>query len=71
MTMLRHPLSGAEYHRIDINTVRVISKNNIEGVFTRGGYWVSGKRRSADPAMCKYVADAYMKKSVMESLKPD
>lgn len=58
MTMLRHPLSGTEYHFEADDTVRVVGKNGVEGRFTRHGVWISGARRTADPAMCQWVADA-------------
>lgn len=60
MVMMRHPLSNTEYYRNDDNTVRVVGKNGVEGVFTRHGEWISGERRSADPAMCQWVAYAYL-----------
>lgn len=57
MVMLRHPLSGTEYHRNEDGTVRVVGSNGVEGHFTRQGIWISGARRTADPAMCQWVAD--------------
>jgi len=63
MAMIRHPLSGAEYHRLDNNKVRVVGRNGVDGVFTRAGDWVSGEKRSADPGMCRYVAAARWKSS--------
>lgn len=56
MVMMRHPLSGTEYHRNEDGTVRVIGKG-IEGHFTRIGTWISGERRSADPGLCRWVSD--------------
>ncbi len=61
MSWLRHPLSGGEYHRIDGETVRVVGKDGVEGLFSRTGDWISGERRSADPGMCRYVAAAFWK----------
>lgn len=60
MAMLRHPLSGTEYHHNDDDTVRVVStKNGKEGNFRRDGSWVSGERRTAaDPALAQWLADA-------------
>ncbi|HKT14418.1 MAG TPA: hypothetical protein VJR87_03335 [Allosphingosinicella sp.] len=63
MVMLRHPLSGTEYYRKDDKTVRVIGKNGVEGLFTRRGEWLSGERRSADPALCQWVADGHLPRS--------
>lgn len=62
MAMLRHPLSKTEYHRNDDNTVRVVGKNGVEGTFTREGVWLFGERRTADPALCQWVADAHLRR---------
>ncbi len=61
MAMIRHPLNKAEYHRVNENLVRVVSGNGYEGFFDRRGNWVSGDRKSADPALCMYVADGFLK----------
>lgn len=60
MVMLRHPLSLTEYHRNEDGTVRVIGKNGVEGTFTRSGKWISGQRRTADPALCHWIADGHL-----------
>lgn len=57
MVMLRHPLSGTEYHRNSDGTIRVVGKNGVEGNFTRIGNWISGERRTADPGLCRWVSD--------------
>jgi hypothetical protein len=64
MVMLRHPLSRTEYHRCDDGTVRVIGKDGKEGRFTRLGDWISGDRKSADPAMCRWIADAHLRGAI-------
>lgn len=56
MVMMRHPLSGTEYHRNEDGTVRVAGKG-VEGRFTRTGAWISGERRTADPGLCRWVSD--------------
>lgn len=56
MVMMRHPLSGTEYHRNEDGTVRVVGKG-VEGRFTRTGIWISGERRAADPGLCRWVSD--------------
>ena len=61
MTMLRHPLSRTEYYRNDDSTVRVVGKDGKEGRFTRLGVWIAGERRTADPAMCRWVADGHLR----------
>ena len=57
MVMLRHPLSGAEYRRNEDGTVLVTGGKGGAGVFTRKGVWISGQRKTADPALCLWVAD--------------
>lgn len=64
MVMCRHPLSGTEYHRNPDGTVRVVGKNGVEGTFTRGGGWLSGERRTADAALCQWVADGHLIRAV-------
>jgi len=56
MVVLRHPLSGTSYEKLESGLVRVYDGGN-EGVFTPDGQWVSGARRVADPQMCRWVAD--------------
>lgn len=58
MAMLRHPLSNTEYHLLGDGTVRVVGKDGVEGVFNRQGVWISGPRRTADPALCQWIADS-------------
>jgi hypothetical protein len=60
MVMLRHPLSKTEYHRNDDGTVRVVGKDGTQGCFSRLGDWISGERRTADAAMCRWVADGHL-----------
>jgi len=64
MVMMRHPLSSTEYHRNDDGTVRVIGRDGSEGTFTRLGIWISGKRRSADPGLCRWVSDGSLREAV-------
>ena len=63
MAMLRHPLSRTEYHRNEDGTVRVVGNNGVEGTFTRSGIWLSGVRRTADPALCQWVADGHLNRA--------
>jgi hypothetical protein len=56
MVTRRHPLSGTNYERIDGRRVRV-EGNGTTGVFDRDGRWLEGERRTADPEMCRFVAD--------------
>ena len=60
MAMLRHPLSGTEYHLEDEDDcrVRVVGKTGVEGHFSRAGVWIAGERRTADAAMAQWVANA-------------
>lgn len=60
MVMMRHPMSGTEYHRNEDGTVRVVGKNGVDGNFTRLGVWISGERRTADPGLCRWVADGHL-----------
>ena len=69
MVMMRHPLSGTEYYRNDDNTVRVVGKNGVEGLFTRNGIWISGERRTADPALCQWIADGYKPRMLTASAR--
>ena len=63
MVMLRHPLSKTEYHRNEDNSVRVVGKNGVAGTFTREGVWLCGERRTADPALCQWVADGHLRRT--------
>ncbi|MDZ7885575.1 MAG: hypothetical protein U5N53_22980 [Mycobacterium sp.] len=56
MVELAHPLSKSTYHKNDDATVRVVGKG-VEGNFDRDGKWLSGQRRTCDPAMAQWVAD--------------
>lgn len=60
MVMMRHPLSHTEYHRNEDRTVRVVGKDGVDGTFDRKGRWLSGVRRSADSALCQWVADGHL-----------
>lgn len=64
MVMCRHPLSGTEYYRNSDGTVRVVGRNGVDGIFGRDGAWLSGERRTADPALCKWVADGHLARAV-------
>lgn len=57
MVMLRHPLSGTEYVRLDDGTVLVRGRDGVEGVFDKDAVWIRGERRTADPGLCRWVAD--------------
>lgn len=58
MVLIRHPLSGTEYYRNDDGTVRVVKAGTgVSGTFDRVGSWLHGERRTADPALCMWVAD--------------
>ncbi|HKT74045.1 MAG TPA: hypothetical protein VJQ47_14235 [Steroidobacteraceae bacterium] len=67
MVMMKHPLSGTQYYRNNDQTVRVVGKNGAEGVFTRRGVWLSGERRTADPALCQWVADGHLRRAFRRS----
>ena len=58
MAMLRHPLSGTKYHLAENKTVRVVGKNGVEGQFSECGTWIAGDRRTADPGLAKWMANA-------------
>ena len=56
--MIRHPLSRTEYHRNADGTVLVIKPSTgVSGTFDRDGNWLHGERRTADAALCMWVAD--------------
>ena len=57
MVMLRHSLSKTKYYRNPDGTVRVVGTNGEEGIFTRKGQWISGPRRTCDPAMAQWISD--------------
>ena len=58
MVMIRHPLSGTEYHRNGDGTVSVVKvTTGVSGTFDREGLWLHGERRTADAALCMWVAD--------------
>ena len=59
MVALRHPLSGTLYERIDDPpcAVRVVGKDGIEGIFDDSARYLRGERRTADIAMCRWVAN--------------
>jgi hypothetical protein len=69
MPMLRHALSGTEYHYNGQRTVRVVGKDGVEGIFKRNGEWISGSRRTADPGLCKWIADSELPR-VMRATRP-
>lgn len=58
MVMLRHPVTKAEYLRRDDGLIQVTGLDGVSGIFDRNGRWIEGKRRSADPALCLWVASA-------------
>lgn len=71
--MLRHPLSRTEYYRNEDGTVRVVGKDGKEGNFTRLGVWISGERKTADPNMCRWMADGWLRgelKPHQHSMRP-
>jgi hypothetical protein len=59
MVALRHPVSGTWYERIDepAGAVRVVGSDGVEGVFDDSARHLSGDRRTADIAMCRWVAN--------------
>jgi hypothetical protein len=59
MVALRHPLSGTLYEQTSEppGAVRVTGKDGKQGVFDATGRHLSGERRVADMAMCRWVAD--------------
>lgn len=60
MPKLIHPISRAEYVRRQDGKVIVRGKDGVEGVFDHDGRWVEGERRSADPGLCRWIADGYV-----------
>jgi hypothetical protein len=59
MVALRHPLSGTLYEQVDQprGAVRVVGRDGEQGLFDATGRYLSGERRVADVAMCRWVAD--------------
>lgn len=59
MVALRHPLSGTLYEQVDDppGAVRVVGRDGKVGMFDDHGRYLSGDRRSADIAMCRWVSD--------------
>jgi hypothetical protein len=59
MVALRHPLSGTLYERIGDPpcAVRVVGTDGVEGIFDDSARHLSGERRTADIAMCRWVAN--------------
>lgn len=57
MVALRHPLSGTLYTKIDGGTVEVTGADGVAGLFDDLGRHIAGERRSADAAMCRWVAN--------------
>ena len=56
MVMIRHPLTKAEYRKQADATVAVTWPDGSIAVFDRDGKRLSGVRRTADPALCLWVA---------------
>jgi hypothetical protein len=56
MVMIRHPLNQAEYRKQPDGHVAVTWSDGSSGVFDRDGNWVAGSKRTADPALCLWVA---------------
>ncbi len=52
---LRHPLTGDIYTRRDADRVHVETADGRTGTFTRGGVWIRGALREADPHMTGIV----------------
>jgi len=52
---LRHPLTGDIYTRRDADSVHVETVDGRSGLFTRGGVWIRGALREADPQMTGIV----------------
>jgi hypothetical protein len=57
---LRHCLSGTSYTHLEKDRVLVEDASGVSGVFDNFGRWLSGERRTADPEMCSWVADAFV-----------
>jgi hypothetical protein len=58
---LRHPLSGTRYEKTPTGEVRVGEGDDV-GLFSPDGRWIAGARRTADPQMCRWVAEGEPRK---------
>jgi hypothetical protein len=56
VVMIRHPLNRAEYRKQPDGLVAVTWTDGVSGVFDRAGNWIKGSKRTADPALCLWVA---------------
>jgi hypothetical protein len=56
---IRHPYDGCEYTKLADGTIRVADpKSGLEGVFkVKGGVWLSGSLKTADPMMLLFARD--------------
>lgn len=54
MTKARHPLTNAEYHAENPNSVRVVDGDKW-GRFDRYGAWLEGEIRQCDPQLCIWL----------------
>ena len=56
MPKIRHPLSGSVYDIGDDGLV-LVEKDGRTGRFDRDGNWIDGEIRTADPELCRWIAD--------------
>lgn len=56
MAMLRHPIAKANYVKREDGLVEVTAPDGAVGVFDQHGRWIEGKLRTADAAMCFWLA---------------
>ena len=58
--LLRHPLSGTVYGRVDDGLVEATATDGRAGIFRADGTWVDGELGEADPQMCNWVGGAVL-----------
>ena len=54
-TVLRHPLNGWLYERVEDGVVQVTTPKGLSGKFTTGADWIEGELTDANPHLCLWV----------------
>ncbi|UZW57454.1 hypothetical protein NUH86_17880 [Sphingobium sp. JS3065] len=58
MPSLTHPILKGNYRKREDGLVEVIAPDGTTGVFDHDGNWIEGKLRTADAALCYWIAKA-------------